>query len=170
MYSCCCLVAKLKSRVWLLATPWAVAHQVSLLMGFPRQEYWSELPFPSLGIFPTQWSNLHFLYWQVCSLLLSYQGSQYRNKISIFFQTFTNLNFFALCIFQHLRHKTFHFRISTLVLYHEWFNGNNLFNTDLTYTWIYLLIDFYILYHNSPGPWSVVFTYKEKLIAEAQEE
>ena len=28
-------------------TPWTVAHQAPLLMGFPRQEYWSGLPFPS---------------------------------------------------------------------------------------------------------------------------
>ena len=28
-------------------TPWAVAHWASLFMGFPRQEYWSGLPFPS---------------------------------------------------------------------------------------------------------------------------
>ena len=31
----------------LLATPWTVAHQASLPIGFPRQEYWSRLPFPS---------------------------------------------------------------------------------------------------------------------------
>ena len=29
------------------ATPWTVASQASLFMGFPRQEYWSGLPFPS---------------------------------------------------------------------------------------------------------------------------
>ena len=28
-------------------TPWTVAHQVPLSVGFPRQEYWSRLPFPS---------------------------------------------------------------------------------------------------------------------------
>ena len=28
-------------------TPWTVAHQFSLFMGFSRQEYWSGLPFPS---------------------------------------------------------------------------------------------------------------------------
>ena len=28
-------------------TPWTVAYQVSLSMGFSRQEYWSGLPFPS---------------------------------------------------------------------------------------------------------------------------
>ena len=30
-----------------LANPWTVAHKVPLSMGFPRQEYWSGLPFPS---------------------------------------------------------------------------------------------------------------------------
>ena len=30
-------------------TPWTVAHQAPLSMGFPRQEYWSGLPFPSPG-------------------------------------------------------------------------------------------------------------------------
>ena len=29
------------------ATPWTVAHQAPLSMGFPRQEYWSGLPFPT---------------------------------------------------------------------------------------------------------------------------
>ena len=32
--------------VWLLATPWTVACQAPLFIGFPRQEYWSGLPFP----------------------------------------------------------------------------------------------------------------------------
>ena len=31
------------------STPQAVAHQAPLFMGFPRQEYWNGLPFPSLG-------------------------------------------------------------------------------------------------------------------------
>ena len=30
-------------------TLWAVACQASLSIGFPRQEYWSQLPFPSPG-------------------------------------------------------------------------------------------------------------------------
>ena len=34
-----------------------VAHQAPLSMEFPRQEYWSGLPFPSSGIFPTQGLN-----------------------------------------------------------------------------------------------------------------
>ena len=32
--------------VWLLATPWTVACQTSLSLGFCRQEYWTGLPFP----------------------------------------------------------------------------------------------------------------------------
>ena len=31
---------------WTLATPWTVAFQAPLPMGFSRQEYWSGLPFP----------------------------------------------------------------------------------------------------------------------------
>ena len=34
------------SRVQLFVTPWTVAYQAPLSMGFSRQEYWSELPFP----------------------------------------------------------------------------------------------------------------------------
>ena len=33
-------------------TPRTVAHQAPLSMGFPRQEYWSGLPFPSPGDLP----------------------------------------------------------------------------------------------------------------------
>ena len=29
------------------ATPWTMARQAALSMGFPRQEYWRGLPFPS---------------------------------------------------------------------------------------------------------------------------
>ena len=57
------------------ATPSAVAHQAPLSMGFPRQEYWSGLPFPSRGIFLTQGWNPHLLHWQGGSLPLSHQGS-----------------------------------------------------------------------------------------------
>ena len=35
-----------------LATPWTVALQAPLSMGFPKQEYWSGLPFPSPGDLP----------------------------------------------------------------------------------------------------------------------
>ena len=35
-----------------LATPWTVAHQAPLSVGFSRQEHWSGLPFPSPGDLP----------------------------------------------------------------------------------------------------------------------
>ena len=38
--------------MWLFATPWTVAHQAPLSMGFSRQEYWSGLPCPSPGDLP----------------------------------------------------------------------------------------------------------------------
>ena len=42
----------LLSHVQLFATAWMVAHQGPLSMGFPRQEYWSRLSFPSPGNLP----------------------------------------------------------------------------------------------------------------------
>ena len=49
MECCCCLVTK--SCVTLL-TPWTVAHQAPLSIGFPREEYWSGLPLPTPGDLP----------------------------------------------------------------------------------------------------------------------
>ena len=40
------------SHVQIFATPWTVAYQAPLSMGFSRQEYWSGLPFPSPGDLP----------------------------------------------------------------------------------------------------------------------
>ena len=46
------LSEKLLSRVWLFATPWTIAGQTPLCMGFSRQEYWSGLPCPPPGDLP----------------------------------------------------------------------------------------------------------------------
>ena len=40
------MCAQLLSHVRLFATPWTATCQASQSMGFPRQEYWSGLPFP----------------------------------------------------------------------------------------------------------------------------
>ena len=40
------------SHVQLFATPWTVARQAPLSVGFSRQENWSGLPFSSLGDLP----------------------------------------------------------------------------------------------------------------------
>ena len=52
------VVVQSLSPVPFFATPWTVAHQAALSVGFPRQEYWSGLPFlsprdlPNPGIEP----------------------------------------------------------------------------------------------------------------------
>ena len=48
-YQIVIVIQSLKSCVRLFATLWIVAHQAPLSMGFPRQECWSELPFPFPG-------------------------------------------------------------------------------------------------------------------------
>ena len=63
------------SVTYLFATPWTVAHQTPLSMGFSRQEYWSGLPFPLQGIFLTQESNPGLLHHGQILYLLSYEGS-----------------------------------------------------------------------------------------------
>ena len=47
---------QLLSLVRLFASPWTVACQAPLSMGFSRQEYWSGLPFPSPG--KTPWAHI----------------------------------------------------------------------------------------------------------------
>ena len=47
MCVCVCLVARL-----CLTTPWTVAYQDSLSMGFFKQEYWSRVTFPPAGDLP----------------------------------------------------------------------------------------------------------------------
>ena len=48
-YTYICMHAQSLSYVWLFGTSWTVAHRAPLSMGFPRQEYWSGLPFPFPG-------------------------------------------------------------------------------------------------------------------------
>ena len=55
------------------ATPQIIAHQAPLSVEFPRQDYWSGLPFPTPGDLPDQGSNQSLsclLHWQAVSLPL----------------------------------------------------------------------------------------------------
>ena len=61
--------------VWLLAAPWAVAHQAPVSMGFSRQEYWSGLPFPSLGDLPDPETESGLMHCRQILYHLSPQGS-----------------------------------------------------------------------------------------------
>ena len=56
-------------------TPWTVACQSPLSVGFPRQEYWSGLSFPSPGHLPHPGTEPTSLALQADFLLLSCQGS-----------------------------------------------------------------------------------------------
>ena len=49
---CVCVCVFSRSVVSIFATLWTVAHQAPLSLRFPRQEYWSGLPFPSPGDLP----------------------------------------------------------------------------------------------------------------------
>ena len=82
---------KLLSHVQLFATPWTVACQAPPSMGFSRQEYWSGLSFPSLGIFPTQGSNRGLLHCRQTLYHLSHKGSL---EHIILGQIFANNRFF----------------------------------------------------------------------------
>ena len=66
------------------ATPWTVAHQAPLSTRFPRQEYWSGLPFsPPVDLSdPGTEAVSRLLHWQVDSLLLCHQGSPQLKSIS----------------------------------------------------------------------------------------
>ena len=55
-----CMSAQPLSHI--AATPWTIAHQAPLSMGFSRQKYWSGLPFPSPGDLPNQGSNPFLLH------------------------------------------------------------------------------------------------------------
>ena len=57
------------------ATPWTITHQVPPSMGFPRQGYWSGLPFSSPGDLPDPGIEPSSLVWQMDSLPLIQQGS-----------------------------------------------------------------------------------------------
>ena len=68
----CCLVAKSCPT---FATSWTIACQAPLFMGFPWQEHWSGLPFPSPGDLPDSGIKPKSPALGRGSLPLSHQGS-----------------------------------------------------------------------------------------------
>ena len=69
------------------STPWTIACQAPLSMGFPRQEYWSGLPFPS----PGDLLNPGIKAWQADSLPLSHQGSPWNKACHSLYQSYLEL-------------------------------------------------------------------------------
>ena len=76
-------------------TQWTAAHQAPLSMGFPRQEYWSGLPFPSPGDLPNPGieptfpalakhnSTLYTMLLQQSEQLLSVQGGSGQGQVAL---------------------------------------------------------------------------------------
>ena len=65
------------------ATPWIVAHQAPLSMGFSRQNTGVVCHFLLQGIFPTQGSSLSLLHCRKIHYWLSYQGSIFLLKLLV---------------------------------------------------------------------------------------
>ena len=80
---CVCVCVHSLSCVRLFATPWTVACQAPLFMGFSRQEYWSGLPFPSPGNLPDpgQADSLHRATWE--ALINSYATEKGESALCI---------------------------------------------------------------------------------------
>ena len=67
------------SHIRLFVTPWSVACQTPLSMGFSRQVYWGGLRCPLPGDLPNPWiePELCLLHWQKVSLPLVPPGKPY---------------------------------------------------------------------------------------------
>ena len=68
------------SHIQLFVTPWTVACQAPLSMGFSRQKYWSGLPFPPPGDLPDPVIEPASPALRADSLPLSYLGSPLPNQ------------------------------------------------------------------------------------------
>ena len=65
------------SGIWLFVTPWTVARQAPLFMGFCKQEYWSGLPFSSPGDLPHPGTEPRLLHCRQIFYHLSHQRNIY---------------------------------------------------------------------------------------------
>ena len=76
---CLYAIVKVKSfsPVRLFVTPWTVAYQALLSMGFSRQGYWSGCHFLLQGLFPIQGSNPSLPHCRQTLYCLNHQGDIY---------------------------------------------------------------------------------------------
>ena len=79
------IVVQLLSCVNSFVTPWIIACQAHLSMGFPRQEYWSGLPYPSPGDLSDPGIEPTSLAAQANSLLLNQRGSPQEHMVIQYF-------------------------------------------------------------------------------------
>ena len=71
------------SCVRLFVTPWTVAYQAPLSMGFSRQENWGGLPFPSPGDLPNPGIESGIQHCRQTLYRLSHQGSLFKLCIAV---------------------------------------------------------------------------------------
>ena len=71
-------------------TPWTVAHQAPLSMGFPRQEYWSGWPIPSSGDLPDPGMESTSPVSSVCRWILYYGATWKPPQVHVFFPVLGN--------------------------------------------------------------------------------
>ena len=83
-FDCCGHTCGLVAKPWpTLVTPGTIALQAPLSMGFPRQEYWSGLPFPSPGDLPDLGTELGSPALQADSLPTELQGKPPVGRLSV---------------------------------------------------------------------------------------
>ena len=107
------VLAWLLSCVWLFETPWTIAHQAPLSMGFSRQQYWSGLLFPSAGdssqhrawtcvsciaggFFTTEWPGKPSSYHRSPRKQMASSGSVVATRMSERFQGWEGVNVLLL--------------------------------------------------------------------------
>ena len=122
------------SRVQLFLTPWTIPRQAPLSMGFSRQEYWSGLPCPPPGIFPTQGST-HVSYISCTGRQILYHechlGSPIYTGINymyVFIYTETNIlpSIFTLTVSNSLAYLyPLHFLSTVIITHHIDFSLKN---------------------------------------------
>ena len=106
------------SHVRFFATPWAVAYQAPLSMGFSRQYYWSGLPFPSPADLLTQglnhivdrrftvWATREVIQVPIVHLLLLLSGiSWYICTTVLFFKSFAHWKISVVVLFGDIKNK-----------------------------------------------------------------
>ena len=79
---CCCSVTNSDCLSDSIVTTWTAAHQAPLSMGFPRQEYWNGLPFPSPYL--TENTNSSMI-WDWCYGILLFISNDFHQRSSFFF-------------------------------------------------------------------------------------
>ena len=94
-----CLPVCVLSCVQLFETPWAVARQAPLSMGFFRQESWSELPFPTPGDLPVPGIELTIGPYHFCPLSSPSLHEMFSLGISNFLEEISSLSHYVVFLY-----------------------------------------------------------------------